>query len=58
MFCKFRFSEELRRWFLEKELDLFKFRFLQEGKESIQMFLTLNNLTYNPVSCNSVNFIA
>nr|XP_002127095.1 DNA primase large subunit [Ciona intestinalis] len=43
-------SEELRRWFLDKELDLFKFRFLQESSSSIQAFLKLNNLTYEPIS--------
>ena len=36
---------------MEKELDLFKFRFQQEGMDSVQMFLKLNNLTYNPVRC-------
>ncbi|XP_076807579.1 DNA primase large subunit-like [Clavelina lepadiformis] len=46
-YCK---SEELRRWFLEKELDLFKFRFLQESMNSVQSFLRQNNLTYTPIS--------
>nr|CAB3265150.1 DNA primase large subunit [Phallusia mammillata] len=43
-------SEELRRWFLEKELDLFKFRFLREGNSSIQEFLQINKLFYTPIS--------
>uniref|UniRef100_H2Z295 DNA primase large subunit n=1 Tax=Ciona savignyi TaxID=51511 RepID=H2Z295_CIOSA len=43
-------SEELRRWFLDKELDLFKFRFLHESQSSIQQFLKLNNLSYEPIS--------
>lgn len=43
-------SEELRKWFLEKEVDLFRFRFLQESSKSIQTFLKLNKLEYVPIS--------
>jgi hypothetical protein len=44
------YSEELRRWFITHELDLFRARFTQEPKESIYEFLKLNNLDYQPVS--------
>ena len=43
------FSEELRRWFLEKEMDLFRFRFMKEGPQSVQKFLQVNQLDYTPV---------
>lgn len=43
-------SEELRHWFLEKELDLFKFRFSRETVASAQEFLKQNNFTYNPIT--------
>lgn len=43
-------SEELRRWFIEKEVDLFKYRFGCESSQSISEFLKLNKLTYMPIS--------
>lgn len=43
-------TEVLRRWFLSRELEWFKFRFLQLSAESIGDFLKLNNLTYTPIS--------
>ncbi|XP_071835886.1 DNA primase large subunit-like isoform X2 [Apostichopus japonicus] len=43
-------SEDLRRWFIAQELDLFRFRFLQENKTSITQFLRDNNLHYTPIS--------
>ena len=42
--------EDLRRWFLTQELDLFRFRFQQEDKESHARFLSTNNLKYKPVN--------
>lgn len=43
-------SDDLRRWFLEKEVDLFKYRFGCESTPSIRSFLSENNLTYEPIS--------
>lgn len=41
--------EDLKRWFLQQELDLFRFRFLMETAEEKQKFLKVNSLDYNPV---------
>lgn len=41
--------EDLKRWFLQQELDLFRFRFLMETTEEKQKFLKVNSLDYNPV---------
>ncbi|KAK2145558.1 hypothetical protein LSH36_673g00032 [Paralvinella palmiformis] len=43
-------SEELRRWFIAQEVDLFRSRFVLESKDSIYKFLKLNNLDYQPIS--------
>ncbi|XP_057665777.1 DNA primase large subunit-like [Diorhabda carinulata] len=42
-------SEDLRRWFLIRELEWFKLRFLVQNQQSIMKFLELNNLTYLPI---------
>ena len=44
------FREELRRWFIAQELDLFRFRFQNENKDNIKLFLEKNNLNYDLVS--------
>lgn len=41
--------EDLKRWFLQQELDIFRFRFLMETAEEKQKFLKVNSLDYNPV---------
>ncbi|XP_014670597.1 PREDICTED: DNA primase large subunit-like [Priapulus caudatus] len=46
-YCK---SEELRRWFIQQEVDLFRFRFLQESAVSIKEFLEQNDLAYAAIS--------
>lgn len=43
-------SEDLRRWFLNREMEWFKLKFLEQTAESIQRFLKLNNLTYTPIT--------
>lgn len=43
-------SEELRRWFISREVDLFKMRFLELTPASVEYFLELNNLIYKPIS--------
>ncbi|XP_013394623.1 DNA primase large subunit [Lingula anatina] len=45
-YCK---SDELRRWYIQQETDLFRYRFSVESKESIQMFLKENKLNYSPI---------
>lgn len=42
--------EDLRRWFIAQEIELFRFRFQPMFKEAIQAFLKLHNLHYTPVS--------
>ncbi|KAH9504634.1 DNA primase large subunit [Bulinus truncatus] len=42
-------SEDLRRWFLLQELDLFRYRFQLENSQSRTEFLVCNNLKYKPV---------
>ncbi|XP_075720260.1 DNA primase large subunit isoform X1 [Rhinoderma darwinii] len=39
-------SEDLRRWFIQQEMDLFKFRFSCLAKERVQEFLKFNDLEY------------
>ncbi|XP_062578501.1 DNA primase large subunit-like [Saccostrea cucullata] len=43
-------SEDLKRWFLQQELDLFRYRFTKETAEGKQKFLQDNSLDYNPIS--------
>ncbi|XP_017782997.1 PREDICTED: DNA primase large subunit [Nicrophorus vespilloides] len=43
-------SEELRRWFKDRELELFKLRFLELRGASVQQFLEINNLHYYPIN--------
>ncbi|XP_030054854.1 DNA primase large subunit isoform X2 [Microcaecilia unicolor] len=51
-------SEDLRRWFIQQEMDLFRFRFSEMSKESIQKFLAHNNLTYKAISDEQKNLYA
>lgn len=46
-FCR---SEDLRRWFLSRELELFKLRFANLSAQSITKFLQINKLDYLPIS--------
>uniref|UniRef100_A0A6P7HGX8 DNA primase large subunit n=1 Tax=Diabrotica virgifera virgifera TaxID=50390 RepID=A0A6P7HGX8_DIAVI len=43
-------SDDLRRWFLSRELEWFKLRFIVQNQQGIMKFLQLNNLTYDPIS--------
>jgi DNA primase large subunit len=43
-------SEELRRWFLSREQDLFRTRFTSLSAEGIQRFMQINSLKYEPIS--------
>lgn len=50
-------SEDLRRWFLNRELEWFKLKFLEQTPESIKKFLEVNNLIYTPISNEEKNDI-
>ncbi|KAK7100935.1 DNA primase large subunit-like [Littorina saxatilis] len=39
-------SEELRRWFIQQEVELFRFRFQQESPDSRAQFMVCNELNY------------
>ncbi|XP_068137529.1 DNA primase large subunit [Hyperolius riggenbachi] len=43
-------SEDLRRWFIQQEMDLFKYHFTQLPKEKVSEFLKYNGLEYDAVS--------
>lgn len=43
-------SEELRKWFTTRELELFKMRFMSLKPEGVKTFLTINNLQYVPIT--------
>ncbi|CAH2001261.1 unnamed protein product [Acanthoscelides obtectus] len=43
-------SEDLRRWFISKEMDWFKIKFLAQTPQGVMDFLKVNNLTYRPIS--------
>lgn len=47
VYCR---SDDLRRWFLAREIEFFSLRFFELSNESIKEFLTSNNLTYTPIS--------
>lgn len=49
--------EDLRRWFIQQEVDLFRYRFNQLEPNQKQEFLHKNNLQYNTVRfCISFHF--
>lgn len=43
-------SEELKKWFVHREVDLFKLRFSNLSPEGVRQFLKINDLNYVPVS--------
>lgn len=46
-FCR---TEDLRRWFLAREMELFKLRFSNLNSANISKFLKLNKLDYVPIT--------
>lgn len=43
-------NEELRRWFVARELELFKMRFINMSGDAVDAFFKLNNLCYNNIT--------
>ncbi|XP_072264568.1 DNA primase large subunit [Pyxicephalus adspersus] len=43
-------SEDLRRWFIQQEMDLFRFRFNQLPRQKVQEFLKYSGLEYLAIS--------
>ncbi|CAG9567417.1 unnamed protein product [Danaus chrysippus] len=43
-------TEDLRRWFIARELELFKMRFLTMKSDAVDTFFKLNNLSYTNIS--------
>lgn len=50
-------TEELRRWFIARELELFKLRFLAMRGEAVEEFFKLNNLNYTHITSEEKNSI-
>lgn len=49
-------SEDLRRWFIQQEVDLFRYRFNDLTSKQKLDFLHKNNLQYNTVSVSLPDF--
>lgn len=49
-FLLFSCSEDLRRWFLQQEMDLFRYRFNELTENLMQKFLEHVNLSFEAVS--------
>lgn len=43
-------TEELRRWFIAREMELFRMRFINMRGETVDKFFKLNNLCYTNIS--------
>lgn len=48
-------TEELRRWFISRELELFKMRFMIMKSDAVDQFFKLNNLCYTYISDEEKN---
>lgn len=48
-------TEDLRRWFIQQEMDLFRYRFHMLSKEPAHDFLKFNNLHYESISDEEKN---
>ena len=43
-------SDELRKWFVSREMEWFKLRFISSSSKSIEQFFILNDIAYKPIS--------
>lgn len=50
-------TEELRRWFIARELELFKMRFMTMRGDAVEEFFKVNNLSYTNISSEEKNSI-
>lgn len=49
--------EDLRRWFIQQEMDLFRYRFYQLNDQLVEKFLEYVNLEYDTVSTLHLNVL-
>ncbi|XP_060091353.1 DNA primase large subunit isoform X2 [Heteronotia binoei] len=47
-------SEDLRRWFIQQEMDLFRYRFNQLNDQLVEKFLEYVNLAYDALTARSL----
>lgn len=50
-------SEELRRWYINRELEWFKLRFMVQNQTTLNRFFENNGLIYSPISESEKNAI-
>ncbi|KAJ8970271.1 hypothetical protein NQ317_017166 [Molorchus minor] len=43
-------SEDLRRWFISREMEWFKLKFLAQNTQGVLKFLEINDMHYKPIS--------
>ncbi|XP_034841333.1 DNA primase large subunit [Maniola hyperantus] len=48
-------TEELRRWYISRELELFKMRFITMKSDAVEAFFKLNNLCYTSIGDDEKN---
>eukprot|EP00039_Didymoeca_costata_P020020 m.339743 g.339743 ORF g.339743 m.339743 type:complete len:526 (-) comp18947_c0_seq1:193-1770(-) len=54
-YCK---SEDLRRWFLTQECELFRYRFEGTATEDVNEFLHMHDMKYEPISMDTKRSLA
>lgn len=50
-------SDELKKWFISREVELFKLRYSSLNSEGLRRFLKINDLNYVPVSATETFFL-
>lgn len=54
--CHCRTADE-RSWFMQREVELFKFRFINLNSAGLKSFINMNKLSYSPISQEAKNEI-